>query len=312
MLHRLRMAHDTAAAPETVPRGAFVQRLGALTASPCGRYAPFTMGFVEASGPRDFAELPARRYYVGRCFCYWQDHTRALGTVMWGRPLEADIEAMIPFFEVGADPRFAGHASFVDCRGLSSIDVLAFGKLLAYLIKRRHAWGPNVGLQAVLHPDGMVGVMVAGALHVARPPYPFACFPDGAEAFAWCGTPDLHPVIESLRAALIDSSEIKRRVQSVLQQRGPASAGEIARALGVSQRTLQRRLGEAGTTFREERDRFLSLEIERLLSGTQLDLDAIAAQVGLSSASHLVAHFRATHGKTPGAWRAEHSALSER
>jgi AraC-like DNA-binding protein len=80
--------------------------------------------------------------------------------------------------------------------------------------------------------------------------------------------------------------------------------------MGLSQRTLQRRLGDAGTTFREERDRYLSTEIERLLSGTELDLDAIAAEVGLSSASHLVAHFRATHGTTPGAWRAERRARS--
>jgi AraC-like DNA-binding protein len=225
---------------------------------------------------------------------------------MWGRPLEADIEAMIPFFEIGADARFAGHASFVDCRALDSIDVLAFGKLLAYLVRRRHAWGPNVGRQAILHPDGLVGVMVTGALHVARPPYPFACFHgDGADAFAWCGVPDLQPELEALRSALIGSPEIMRMVHAVLQARGLISAAEVARALGLSQRTLQRRLGEAGSTFRKARDRFLSLEIERLLSGTELDLDAIAAQVGLSSASHLVAHFRATHGTTPGTWRAE-------
>jgi AraC-like DNA-binding protein len=270
------------------------------------------MRFVAASGPRDFLGRPARRYFGGRCFLYWQDGERAFGTVMWGRPLEADIEAMIPFFEIGVDPRFAGHASFVDCRALDSIDVLAFAKLLAYLVSRRHAWGPNVGRQAILHPDGLVGTMVAGALHVARPPYPFACFHgDGADAFTWCGTPDLHADVEALRAGLICSPEITRGVHAVLQKRGLVDADEVAHAIGVSQRTLQRRLAEEGTTFRKERDRFLSLEIERLLAGTQLDLDAIAAQVGLSSASHLVAHFRATHGTTPGAWRAQRSTAKD-
>lgn len=267
------------------------------------------MTFAQASGPHAFLDQPGRRYFSGRCFCYWQDERRALGTVMWGRPLEADIEAMIPFFEIGADARFVGHASFVDCRALDSIDVLAFGKLLAYLVRRRHAWGPNVGRQAILHPDGLVGVMVAGALHVARPPYPFACFHgDGADAFAWCGVPDLQPKLEALCSTLFGSPEITRMVHAVLQARGLITAAEVARTLGLSQRTLQRRLGEAGSTFRKERDRFLSLEIERLLSGTELDLDAIAAQVGLSSASHLVAHFRATHGTTPGTWRAERNS----
>jgi AraC-like DNA-binding protein len=231
---------------------------------------------------------------------------------MWGKPLEADIEQMIPFFEIGVDARFRGHASFVDARGIEAIDVLAFGKLLSYLLTRRHAWGPNVGRQAVLHPAGFVGTVVAGALHVARPPYPFQCFAgDGADAFEWCGVPELHPEVEALRASVVVSSEITRRVQAVLDQHGLAGAAEVARALGLSQRTLQRRLGEAGTTFREERDRYLSREIERLLDGTDLDLDAIAAAVGLSSASHLVAHFRATHGVTPGTWRAERAARAE-
>lgn len=265
------------------------------------------MRFVEASGPGDFSGEPGPRFFAGRCFLFWQDGTRAFGTVMWGRPLEADVAAMIPFFEVGVDPRFRGHASFVDCRAIESIDMLAFGKLLSYLVSRRHAWGPNVGRQAVLHPDGFVGVMVAGALHVARPPYPFACFQGGGDdAFAWCGVGDLHPEVEALRTSRIGRPAITRRVQSVFEARGPVGTAEVASALGLSQRTLQRRLAEAGTTFRGERDRYLSIRIEGLLSGTELDLDAIAAEVGMSSASHLVAHFRSTHGTTPGAWRAEH------
>lgn len=270
------------------------------------------MPFAEVRAPVEFAE-PGRRFFAGRSFCFWQDGTRAFGTVMWGRPLQADIEAMIPFFEVGTNPLYRGHASFVDCRALDSIDALAFAKLLRYLVARRHAWGPNVGRQAVLHPDGIVGVMVAGALHVARPPYPFACFHgSGEDAFARCEVPELHGEVEALRASLVATPEITRRVRAAFQDRGLAGAAEIARTLGLSQRTLQRRLEDAGTTFREERERHVSNEIERLLSGTELDLDAIAAEVGLSSASHLVAHFRATHGVTPGAWRAEVRAARAR
>jgi AraC-like DNA-binding protein len=262
------------------------------------------MRFVQATCRGDFAGPPERRYFIDRTFFFWQDGARAFGTVMWGRPLEADIEAMIPFFEVGVDERFAGHASFIDARALEAVDMLAFKKLLAYLVARRHAWGPNVRKQAILHPTGLVGVLVAGALHIVRPPYPFACFDGtGADAFAWCDVADLHPDVEALRSSLIASPEIGRAVQAVLEQRGLLGAPEVARTLGISHRTLQRRLRETGTTFRAERERHLSAEIERLLTGTELDLDAIATQVGLSSASHLVAHFRATHGPTPGTWR---------
>jgi AraC-like DNA-binding protein len=262
--------------------------------------------FVAATSRADFDGEPARRFFGGRCFGFWQDETRAFGTVMWGRPLEADIKAMIPFFEIGTDTRFAGHASFVDCRAIESVDMLAFGTLLSYLARGRDAWGPNIGRQAILHPDGVVGVIVAGALHVTRPPYPFACFHgDGTDAFQWCGVPELHRPIASLRESMIELPEMIQRVRTTLKHHGPISIHEVARALGISQRTLQRRLGDAGTSFREERTRHIDLETERLLEGTDLDLEAIARHVGLNCASNLIAHFRATHATTPGAWRSE-------
>ncbi len=265
--------------------------------------------FRETYGPKAFLGPPGRRYFVGRCFCYWQDEARALGTIMWGRPLEGDIAEMIPFFEVGVDPRFAGHASFVDGRDLEAIDVLAFGKLLAYLVARRHAWGPNVGRQAILHPSGFIGVVVAGALQVARPPHPFACFQDdSAPAFEWCGVPILRAEVEALRASVTDTPEIVRRVRDVFREHGVVGNSEVASRLGISQRTLQRRLEENATSLRGERDCHLSARIEHFLGGTDLDLDAIAAEVGLSSASHLVSHFRSTHGTTPGVWRARRRA----
>jgi AraC-like DNA-binding protein len=94
-------------------------------------------------------------------------------------------------------------------------------------------------------------------------------------------------------------------LRAVLRARGLVGTAEAAKALGLSQRTLQRRLEEAGSSLRAERDHHLSRHIEHLLGGTDLDLDAIAATVGLCSASHLVSHFRSTHGTTPGAWRAQ-------
>lgn len=262
------------------------------------------VSFTRVTTAESFSGPFERRVFVGRSFCFWQDESRALGTVIWGRPTEADIEQMIPFFEVGVDGRFRGHVSFVDGRAIEAIDALAFAKLLTYLIARRDAWGPNVGRQAVLHPSGVVGVLVAGALHVARPPYPFQCFQTSEDAFAWAGVPELRAELETLRSTHIGRPEITSRVQDVFARSGPLEATAVARALGLSRRTLQRRLREAGTTFRDEREHHLSLRIEQLLAGTDLDLDAIAADVGLSSASHLVAHFRASHGTTPGAWRA--------
>lgn len=247
-----------------------------------------------------------RLFCLGRCFMFWQDGTRALGTAMWGKPLEADIAEMIPFFEIGVDARFKGHMSFVDGRRLEAVDVLAFGKLLSYLMSRRHAWGPNVGRQAILHPGGFTGVVVSGALHVARPPYPFETFENDARAaFTWCGVGDLAELYDAQLAEVTRVAEIVRRVRAALRDEPKSDVSEIAKQLGLSERTLQRRLEEAGTSLRDERERELTQKIEHLLAGTDLDLEAIATRVGLHSASHLVRRFRETHGTTPGEWRAQ-------
>lgn len=251
-----------------------------------------------------------RACFAGRCFAFWGEGTRAFGTVMWGRPLEADIEAMIPFFEVGVAARFRGHVSFVDARGVEAVDLLAFKRLLSYLMARRHAWGPNIARQAILHPGGISGTLVSGALHVARPPHPFGTFgPDESRAaFDYCGVPHLHDEVEALRRKVSGAPEILRGVQALLEKNARTTTAQLARALGLSQRTLQRRLQAAGSSLRAERQRRLTVAIEELLSGTSLDLEAIAARVGLHSAAHLVRHFKAAHGITPGAWRARVTA----
>ena len=263
------------------------------------------MTFTQVLDERAFTG-EGRLAFIGRCFMYWQDGTRALGTVMWGSPREADIEQMIPFFEVGVAPRFKGHASFVDGRRLESIDMLAFGRLLAYLTRRRHAWGPNIGRQAVLHPSGFIGVVVAGALHVARPPHPFETFQDEAEAFTWCGVSDLRPAYQAQVEAVCALFDVVRRVRAALRARARLKNAEIASQLGVSERTLQRRLEAAGTSLRAEQELHQSRSVEELLEGTDLTLDAIAAMSGFHSSSHLVRRFKQTHGETPGEWRARH------
>lgn len=251
-----------------------------------------------------------RLAFVGRCFMFWQDGTRALGTVMWGDPREADVEQMLPYFEVGAAPRFRGHVSFVDGRRLESVDVLAFTKLLAYLSRRRHAWGPNIRQQAVLHPSGFIGVMVAGALHVARPPYPFKTFEDDEKAFQWSRVPRLLRAYRAQVDAVAAVPAVVSAVRAALSQEGRLKAGEVAQRVGLSERTLQRRLEEAGTSLRAELERHVWVSVKQLLASTDLTLDAIAAMNGFHSASHLVRRFKQTHGQTPGEWRAKHQPLT--
>lgn len=263
-----------------------------------------TSTFLRVPELTAFFEEPARRYVVRRSFAYWQAERRVFGIILWGRPDEVDVDEICAAHEVGANPLFRGHTSLVDLRALEAVDLLAFGRLLAYLQKRRDAWSPMVSRQAVLHRGGFAHATVAGMFQFLRPGHPVVFFDDLHAAYDAVGASDVGAEVEVLRQSLLGTPDIVRRVRTALEDL-PADAGvaEVARALGMSVRSLQRHLGAAGCSLRAERHGHIVRASERLLEDTELDLDAIAARVGVSSASHLIMLFHQQRGTTPGAIR---------
>lgn len=229
--------------------------------------------------------------------------------MMWGRPDEADVDEMCAAHEVGANPAFAGHASLIDVRSLESVDILAFQRLLRYLIKRREAWSPNVSRQVVLHGGGYAHAVVLGMFDILRPNHRVVFLQDPLEAYRAVGAADVCVELEALRAELLGTPDIVRELQRAFEELAPhADADAIAKRLRTSRRSLQRRLAAAHTTLSAEHKRHLLRASERLLEHSDLDLSAIAAAVGASSASHLVTLFRKHHAMTPGEFRRTRTA----
>ena len=85
---------------------------------------------------------------------------------------------------------------------------------------------------------------------------------------------------------------------------------DAAAQLGLSERTLRRRLAGEGSSFREVADRVRSELVSGYLEDTSLPLDEIAARTGFSDGANLSHAFRRWTGQTPGQWRA--AALAAR
>jgi AraC family transcriptional regulator, transcriptional activator FtrA len=84
----------------------------------------------------------------------------------------------------------------------------------------------------------------------------------------------------------------------------PLSVGDLAAHLNVSPRTLARRFADQlGTSPGAWLLARRVTEARRLLEETDLPVESIAANVGLTSAVNLRRHFRTQVGTTPGAYR---------
>ncbi len=85
------------------------------------------------------------------------------------------------------------------------------------------------------------------------------------------------------------------------------SLDDATHALALSARSLQRKLGEAGTTFKAELAEARVRAARRMLAEGDAPLTAIAYDVGCASLQHFSALFRRRTHESPSAFRARHA-----
>jgi AraC-like DNA-binding protein len=83
-----------------------------------------------------------------------------------------------------------------------------------------------------------------------------------------------------------------------------AEIAHAARALGMSERTLQRKLGGSGTTFKDQVADARIRAAKTRLRETDAPLTEIAYDVGCASLQHFSRMFRKRVGQSPSAYRA--------
>ena len=84
---------------------------------------------------------------------------------------------------------------------------------------------------------------------------------------------------------------------------GRPAIGAAARSLGMSPRTMQRRLGELGTTYQEVLDDVRRHTARRLLADTDLGVGEVAFLLGYEEVNSFTRAFHAWEGATPTRWR---------
>jgi AraC-like DNA-binding protein len=95
---------------------------------------------------------------------------------------------------------------------------------------------------------------------------------------------------------------LRARLRTLLPA-GQADAASVARTMGLSERTLGRRLQERGTTWRGVLDAFREAEAERLLASGRIPFSDVAFRLGFSDQTAWNRAFRRWKGMSPTEWR---------
>lgn len=99
------------------------------------------------------------------------------------------------------------------------------------------------------------------------------------------------------------SERAEQAARALLASGVRAGSASVAGKLGMTSRTLQRKLGEEGTHFRTVRDAILWEAVEVLLSNPSLKIEAIALSVGFSDVAAFSKAFRRWKGYPPARYR---------
>ncbi len=261
-----------------------------------------------------------QRAWIGKCvygegFAHFCACAGLWGVLVWGRPSDATAVALGRTLVLELDPRVAPHVSLFDCSRMAGAEPSAFKRLTTYVQNYGHLLQRQVRCVAIVRPSGLEGAIVAGVPEVLELPYPVKVFDGSAAALAWLDeAAGGDPPPSSFAGALDElfqrgsaTSPVVGALRELLDRNlhGLTLAG-AAKLVGVSERSLQRKLGEADTSFQQELADARIRTARRLLLETDAPLTTIALEVGCASLQHFSALFRKRTGESPSAWRRNH------
>jgi len=248
----------------------------------------------------EFIAEPDGRFVADQHFLYACEG-RLWTQVMWGRPSEVETARLVRAY--AAELRARRHLSLFDGRRIESIDPRAFAVLVDFWRREARGIVAVVDRIALVRAEGLVGAIVAGFFHVLPQPFPTRVFTCPAAALDWLGWRDAAATAAHLDAFVAAAVAVDPVVRAVRNHFTCDLAGttidRAARRLGVSARVLQRRLRDAGTTFRDEHKRAQLAHADALLRDTDLEISRIALECGFASIQHFSNAVRRLTGTSP-------------
>jgi AraC-like DNA-binding protein len=265
-------------------------------------------GLLELSpSAMSYFSAPTMRALVRRRFVCSSPGHGVYGLIAWG---DLDLDDTRDLLEVldtaGRFPQVRRQLVILrDVRWVSAPSMLTFMRTF----ERDNAYFATLSKEAVVRPDGIVGLMAEGFYAMVPRRYEGRVFRSLNDAVDWLGVeavtvaPWLDAVLDLVAEQKLGEQRLGELRVRLIELGATANIDECARALGLSRRSLQRLVSSAGTTFARERSRALIGRAREILLEEEVDVKAIAARLGYRSAPRFVEAFRAETGSPPGEWR---------
>ncbi|NUO48520.1 MAG: helix-turn-helix transcriptional regulator [Polyangiaceae bacterium] len=259
-----------------------------------------------------FSRDPAGKYLAGERYVHFCAAPTLWGLVLWGRPTEADAIAIYRSLPLEFLPPSVPHAALIDASRLEGGEPAAFSRVERFVAKQEATLRQWIVRLAMVRPGGLAGAIVAGAEAMLPFPHPVSIFEDVPSALAW-----LAPVVgpspgpEALASQIAQAQEQASGTPALLRSLrvhleahlDRPTLSDAASALAMSERSLQRKLSEAGTTLQEEIAGARVRVAKRMLAEPSTQLTEVAISVGCASLQHFSALFKRVTGASPSAWR---------
>lgn len=254
------------------------------------------------------AAMAKELVYTGDRIYIWRPDSSLWLTVLWDAPSSSDIEAMVKHHDMAyhTPDQFE---SLVDFSQVSMADPTAFGVLASFVERRRAGFDRQIRKQALVRqPSSMIGAMVTGFFDSFGLTMPVRAFDDRRQALDWLRPDTAESWARELDVRVAAATAISpelRRVRDVLAQHYHAEMDLLrcAQLLGTSERTVQRQLQSAGTSFRTELTQARINAAKRLLQAAECKVAAVAAEVGFASSQSFAVAFREATGESPTEYR---------
>jgi len=226
----------------------------------------------------------------------------------WGELDAVDGDEVYAFFDAVARFTDGPRRQLCVMRSVRHIPMEGVLHHLRYF-RGASAYLAGVEREAIVRPDGLVGIIAEGFYRMVPRRYDGHVATSLEDAVRWLGFSPvlLGPWLDRLTALERQRAHQDRALadlrQVIAAQGAGLDLGAVSRELGLSRRTLQRRLREANTTFVRERATTLTTRARELLLTSEHDIKHIALVLGYANAVRFVEAFRAETGLPPGQWR---------